>query len=77
MLNTSGIYDIIYIVVSGKQVKILYEPVAVMRVYLSFLPCAANRGQAIEEILEKANDKRKVEISGQRKSTLSKTASAG
>ncbi len=27
--------------------QILYEPVAVMRLYVVFLPCAANKGKAI------------------------------
>ena len=52
-------------VISGKQVKILYEPVAVWRFSLPSCPVAAYRGQAIGFPLRRrtANLSR-VEISG-------------
>lgn len=54
---------IIFFVRTGKQVKLLYEPVAVRCLLkVSALPDAANRGLAIELLLEKAAEMHQVEI---------------
>lgn len=66
ILSKAEQYAIINTSLSGKQVKILHEPVAVRcNVFCFFLPDAANWGQAIENNLEKVKKARTaVEIPG-------------
>ena len=49
LLQLIGRYDIL-LLCSGKQVKFLYEPVAVKRETVASCSIAADGGQAIEEI---------------------------